>query len=1161
MASFPGQKAGAAPTAPTTPSNLIAAALPSATQIQLQWNASQDGDLSISYIVTRCSGTGCTNFTALATTVPNSVNYIDSGLSVNSSYSYVVQAIDGAGNLSGLSNIATAVTPPLPQTLASISTTNTGNRWPVDTWAAQGGARRAAVLAPVLAPSIPANFAATVVSSSEIDLSWSASTEPNVAISLYTIIISPGNITAQISAPATTFKDTGLTASTTYTYTLSATDVNGNTSGTTQTSATTQAGVSPLSSPRVGIVAYGGDQGYGQPTTSGFTSYTASVPGTAAYTAMQQLGAYDVALINGSFESWGTSSSGRTKTNLVQAIKGKGNFANIINSVRTPFVFLYSIMESAQNLSSGAAYQGYSTQIINNNWWLYPTAGGSGTPVGSAASGSGWFDVDYTYFYPVAPSGFSIDTPVVGHVYGSLSSAQSAAQTAATYFSTALLSTNRSDARFSSLPLNGSAPNADGLFLDNCFIYPNGGGNLSPSTASWDGVSTQSNTAIGPYTGNSGSPVSSMLARGQLHFFQQYQSFLANVNPGSVYYNIANFGGFADITSFGNTHTAVSSAIDGTFHGGLLEEVAGVAGPSWQSFRTWAQVLANINNAVAYCQAPQLVLVGVKLPASDGSTTASFFTGGTNVTVTANTALEYQFLRCMFCATLMTNAIFATGTSTYNYSVTRYYDEFGDDSLTQVNVKKGYLGVPVSAVPTAAAFSNGVWGRLYPNAVVLFNPWSNGAQTITAAQMTTLYGHNFLTLKGTQQTSVNAGRVFTAFTFGDGDGLILLIDTAVTLSITTTSLPNATVGSAYTTSLAATGGTAPYAYAITSDTPDTGGWLSINPSTGALTGTPGTAETESVTFQVTDALGRVATKTLPLVVTAAGSFTFAPNLPAGFTQIWKRVFNKTDSAIPGGVLPPASLPSSGRDSYGMSWLAGDGTTVVPIIDTPANLTTTVGAPVTAPPDGNSTVLAVHYPLGYPATQCPFFISPTAFSGFNKIYACFLVYIPTNFATDGNNIKWMDCDAGVSNDIFMLIGGNGGTGTNADNRMVWQTLQGPVSGNPGGPGGGPTGATIRAQLTPSNPPPQGTGPGWLNSCLGQWLMCEWLADITNGRLQTWITQAPFTTPFLVNDFSFSYGIAANSWNNATFCPYHGGGGGAASANMFIMVSGCAAYGSN
>ena len=33
------------------------------------------------------------------------------------------------------------------------------------------------------------------------------------------------------------------------------------------------------------------------------------------------------------------------------------------------------------------------------------------------------------------------------------------------------------------------------------------------------------------------------------------------------------------------------------------------------------------------------------------------------------------------------------------------------------------------------------------------------------------------------------------------------------------------------------------AWSITSDSPDTGAWLSINASTGVLSGTPGTAET------------------------------------------------------------------------------------------------------------------------------------------------------------------------------------------------------------------------------------------------------------------------------------------------------------------------------
>jgi hypothetical protein len=89
------------------------------------------------------------------------------------------------------------------------------------------------------------------------------------------------------------------------------------------------------------------------------------------------------------------------------------------------------------------------------------------------------------------------------------------------------------------------------------------------------------------------------------------------------------------------------------------------------------------------------------------------------------------------------------------------------------------------------------------------------------------------------------------------------------LSITTAApLPAATVGSAYGCTLTATGGTPPYSWTITADTPATGGWLSISAS-GVLSGTPGTAETESVTVQVQDASGSTAENTFPLTVNAA----------------------------------------------------------------------------------------------------------------------------------------------------------------------------------------------------------------------------------------------------------------------------------------------------
>jgi len=69
------------------------------------------------------------------------------------------------------------------------------------------------------------------------------------------------------------------------------------------------------------------------------------------------------------------------------------------------------------------------------------------------------------------------------------------------------------------------------------------------------------------------------------------------------------------------------------------------------------------------------------------------------------------------------------------------------------------------------------------------------------------------------------------------------------LSITTTSVPNGTVGVPYSTSLTATGGKSPYTWHLTSGNPPAG--LSMS-SSGVVTGTPTTAGTYSVGLTVTD---------------------------------------------------------------------------------------------------------------------------------------------------------------------------------------------------------------------------------------------------------------------------------------------------------------------
>ena len=100
----------------------------------------------------------------------------------------------------------------------------------------------------VTPPSVPASLVASAISSSQITLSWASSTDPNV----------PGQVTSGVAGyqvfrngnaiattTATSYTDTGLTASTTYSYTVSAIDAAGNVSAPSASASATTLETSP----------------------------------------------------------------------------------------------------------------------------------------------------------------------------------------------------------------------------------------------------------------------------------------------------------------------------------------------------------------------------------------------------------------------------------------------------------------------------------------------------------------------------------------------------------------------------------------------------------------------------------------------------------------------------------------------------------------------------------------------------------------------------------------------------------------------------------------------------------------------------------------------------------------------------------------------------
>jgi hypothetical protein len=148
----------------------------------------------------------------------------------------------------------------------------------------------------------------------------------------------------------------------------------------------------------------------------------------------------------------------------------------------------------------------------------------------------------------------------------------------------------------------------------------------------------------------------------------------------------------------------------------------------------------------------------------------------------------------------------------------------------------------------------------------------------------------------------------------------LVIAAAAPLTITTASLPNATVGTAYSQTLGATGGVTPYTWALASTNLPAG--LSLNASTGAITGTPTVASTTNFTVIVTDSAKNTATKSLGIVVNAPATplTVTAAALPAGTVGV---AYSASPLTVSGGTPPYSyALTSTTNDGLSMNFSTG-----------------------------------------------------------------------------------------------------------------------------------------------------------------------------------------------------------------------------------------------
>jgi hypothetical protein len=166
------------------------------------------------------------------------------------------------------------------------------------------------------------------------------------------------------------------------------------------------------------------------------------------------------------------------------------------------------------------------------------------------------------------------------------------------------------------------------------------------------------------------------------------------------------------------------------------------------------------------------------------------------------------------------------------------------------------------------------------------------------------------------------------------------------LNITTTSLPNGTVGQAYSATLAATGGATPYSWAKTGGTLPAGLTLSAS---GEISGTPTGAETQSFTVEVTDADLTTDTQNLSITVgTGGGSFSLSVSYSTeGGKDGLKHLlitFAASDGSNPvSGVTFSHTLSNTSGGSWGpVSGTTGaGGTTTFTLKNAPGNTTYSV----------------------------------------------------------------------------------------------------------------------------------------------------------------------------------------------------------------------------
>ncbi len=321
--------------APDVPANVQAVAT-GPTQVNLSWDVSADtgGSGLAGYRIFRNGNT-----TPVATVA--TASYSDTNLTAGTAYSYVIRAMDGAGNVSGPSNAVSVTTPIPPDSIP---------------------------------PTVPGSLTATAQGASAVLLNWIASTDAS-GIQRYEIqrdgvkiSDAPGN--------ATSFVDSAVSAATTYSYAVRAIDGANNASAFSNVANVTTSAATDTTPPTAPSAVAATANGSQSIVVTWIGSTDTGGSGLAGYRVFRDGGANPVGQVGAGVLTYTDSglAPNSTHTYVVRAFDSDGNVSTPSNSASATT----SSDTTAPSVPTNVVANALASDSVRVTWSASTDTGGSG---------------------------------------------------------------------------------------------------------------------------------------------------------------------------------------------------------------------------------------------------------------------------------------------------------------------------------------------------------------------------------------------------------------------------------------------------------------------------------------------------------------------------------------------------------------------------------------------------------------------------------------------------------------------------------------------------------------------------------------------------------------------------------------------------------------